>query len=157
MLWTLKTTSRSQATEELNPHLLCLVIAVTDGDSLKARCGEPGEYEQVTIRLAEVDAPESGQAYGQRSKQSLAGLCYQQQAAIKPVTKDRYGRTVARVQCQGQDASAYQVGAGMAWVFVKYSTDPSLTPIEAAAMAAGVGLWADPQPVAPWAWRQAKR
>lgn len=27
--------------------LLCLVVAVADGDTLTARCGEHGAYEQV--------------------------------------------------------------------------------------------------------------
>jgi len=79
--------------------LLCLVVAITDGDTLKARCGSVGAYEQVTIRLAEIDAPEMHQPFGDRSKQSLASLCFQVDATIEPVIKDRYGRTVARVNC----------------------------------------------------------
>ena len=34
-----------------------------------------------------------------------------------------YGRTVARVQCHGIDASEQQVRAGMAWVFDRYVGD----------------------------------
>jgi endonuclease YncB( thermonuclease family) len=74
---------------------LCLVISIIDGDTLKALCGE----ETLTIRLAEIDAPEKRQAFGNRSKNRLAGLCYQEQAQIRPTTKDRFGRTVARVYC----------------------------------------------------------
>ena len=37
--------------------LLCLVVGVTDGDTLTARCGtEP--RQTLTIRLAEIDAPD---------------------------------------------------------------------------------------------------
>lgn len=133
--------------------LLCLVVAISDGDTLKARCGEPGAYEQVTIRLAEIDAPEKRQPYGEASRQALAALCFQQQAAVTPATRDRYGRTVARVACAGQDASAAQVRTGMAWAFTRYLTDPEIARLEAAARAAGVGLWTDPDPVPPWDWR----
>ena len=42
--------------------LLCLVVAIADGDTLTARCGAPGAYRQVHVRIAAIDAPESRQA-----------------------------------------------------------------------------------------------
>ena len=138
--------------------LLCLIIAISDGDTLKARCGEPGAYQQITVRLAEIDAPEKRQAFGERSRQALAALCFQEQAAIRPTTRDRYGRTVARVECRGRDVSAEQVRAGMAWAYLKYLTDPEIARLEAAARAARVGLWADhDEQIPPWLWRQDKK
>ncbi len=95
--------------------IVCLVVAVTDGDTIKVRCGDPGQYQQITIRLAEIDAPEKAQPYGQRSKQALSDLCFSAQATIKPQTIDRYKRTVARLSCNGTDAQAYMVNAGRAW------------------------------------------
>ena len=38
--------------------LICLIVGISDGDTLTARCGEPGEFQQVKVRLAEIDAPE---------------------------------------------------------------------------------------------------
>lgn len=137
--------------------VLCLVVAVTDGDTLKTRCGDPGTYEQITIRLAEVDAPENAQTFGQRSKTALSVLCFGEVASIRPVTLDRYGRTVARVQCKGLDASAEQVRQGMAWAYTKYLTDPAIKPLENDARARRVGLWVDPDPEAPWLWRKARK
>jgi endonuclease YncB( thermonuclease family) len=107
----------------------------------------------VKIRIAEIDAPEKGQAFGTRSQQHLADLCFKRQAVIRPQTIDRYGRTVARVECEGVDASAEQVRTGMAWVFDRYVTDRALYPLQEEARAAQRGLWADPAPVAPWEWR----
>lgn len=133
--------------------VLCLVVGISDGDTLKARCGDPGGYEQVTVRLAEIDAPEKGQAFGQRSKQSLSSLCFGQWATIKPQTLDRYGRTVARVECRGEDASAEQARAGMAWFFPRYGKDASIRALEGLARGSKAGLWADPFPVPPWEWR----
>lgn len=133
--------------------LICLIVAISDGDTIKARCGEPGAYEQITIRLAEIDAPETKQPFGQRSKEALSALCFQEQATIRPQTKDRYGRTVARVECRGKDANAEQVRAGMAWAFPKYLTDPEIARLEAAARAAGVGLWSSGSPQPPWEFR----
>lgn len=130
--------------------LLCLVVGVSDGDTLTARCPD----RTVKIRLAEIDAPEKKQAFGTRSKQALSDLCFGKEAEIRPQVRDKYSRTVARVSCAGQDASASQLQAGMAWVYRKYSTDPALPPLEAAARAARAGLWADPNPTPPWDWRR---
>ena len=137
--------------------LLCLVVAIADGDTLTARCGKPGAYEQVKVRLAEIDAPEKAQAFGDRSRRSLAELCFQQQARISPIAMDRYGRMVARVQCQGTDANLHQVATGMAWAYTKYLTDPAIKRAEEEAHGARWGLWWDSEPVAPWQWRRVLR
>ena len=68
--------------------------------------------------------------------------------------QDRYGRTVARVQCNGVDASEQQLRAGMAWVFDRYVSDRWLYWAQEDARAARRGLWSDAQPVAPWEWRR---
>lgn len=136
---------------------LCLVVAISDGDTIKARCGEPGAFQQVTIRLAEIDAPEKRQPFGQRSRASLAALCFKTWATIQPQTRDRYGRTVARVECRGRDASAEQTRMGYAWFYARYGTDDSVRVLEAVARDSRAGLWADPAPVAPWDWRAGER
>jgi micrococcal nuclease len=41
------------------------------------------------VRLAEIDAPEKSQAYGQRSKQSLSDLAFGKQVRIEQ--QDRAG------------------------------------------------------------------
>ena len=129
----------------------CQVFGVSDGDTIKVRCGEG---KQVTIRLSGIDAPEKAQPYGQRSKEALSGLCYQVQATITPKTKDRYGRTVADVECRGKDAATEQVRTGMAWVYVKYAKGyEHLYQLQDAAKAAKLGLWADQAPEPPWEWR----
>ena len=135
--------------------LFCLVVGVTDGDTLTARCGTEAP-QTITIRLAEIDAPERGQPFSARSKQHLASLCFRKQAEVRAKTTDRYGRTLARVTCEGTDANAAMVAAGMAWAFTKYITDPRLPELQASAMAKRAGLWADPSPVPPWEWRSRK-
>jgi endonuclease YncB( thermonuclease family) len=130
-------------------------VAIADGDTLTARCGEPRAYEQVKVRLAEIDAPEKAQPFGNRSRQHLAELCFQQVATIRQTSRDRYGRAVARVECQGKDANLEQVRAGMAWVYERYAPASSpLWAIQVEARAAGAGLWRDPDPVPPWDWRK---
>lgn len=138
--------------------LFCLVVAVADGDTLTARCGVPGAYEQVKVRIAAIDAPEKAQPFGQRSKQYLSDLCFREAAAIKPSSRDRYGRTVADVQCKGQDVGKTQVAAGMAWVFDRYAEGyEHLYQLQDRAKGARAGLWIDATPMPPWAWRQKLR
>lgn len=134
--------------------LLCVVVAITDGDTLRARCGDAPE---LTIRLAEIDAPEKRQAFGERSRQHLAGLCFKKPAEVETKGKDRFGRTVARVRCEGTDANAEQVRAGMAWAFIKYLKDPEIKSLESEARGEHRGLWSDAAPVAPWQWRKGSR
>lgn len=137
--------------------LLCLVIAITDGDTLTARCGEPGAYEQVTVRISAIDAPEKRQAFGQVSRQHLAQLCFEQVATITPRTQDRYGRTVGDVECKGQDVATEQVRSGMAWFYVKYGKGyEHLRGLEAEAREARRGLWAQ-EAIAPWEWRNQQK
>lgn len=42
--------------------MLCLVVGISDGDTLTARCD--GVQQQVKVRLAEIDAPEKKTALG---------------------------------------------------------------------------------------------
>jgi endonuclease YncB( thermonuclease family) len=138
--------------------LLCLVVAISDGDTLTARCGTPGAYRPVKVRIAAIDAPESKQAFGLKSKQHLAKLCFKQQARLQLLTKDDYGRTVANVQCAGKDAAARQVAAGMAWVYTPYAQNHlQLLPLQQRARSQRTGLWSQKRPQAPWMYRSRQR
>jgi endonuclease YncB( thermonuclease family) len=125
------------------------VVRVSDGDTLTLLV----DRKQIKVRLTEIDAPETHQAFGQRSRQSLAEMCAAQPATVQSSGKDRYGRVLGRVQCNGMDANAEQVRRGMAWVYDRYVTDRSLYALQNEARAAHAGLWADAEPTAPWAWR----
>lgn len=129
--------------------MLCLVIGISDGDTLTARC----DTDQLKVRLAEIDAPEKRQAFGTQSKQALSDMCFQRIAEFRVVAHDRYGRTVARVKCDGVDANAEQVRLGMAWVYDKYVKDTSLYQLQDEARVARRGLWTDSAPITPWTFR----
>ena len=134
--------------------LFCLVVAISDGDTLTVRCGTPGNYHPVKVRIAAIDAPESRQAFGQKSRQNLAQLCFKKQATLQTVDTDSYGRTVANVRCGGTDAAAAQVRAGLAWVYTPYAHNhPHLAPLQGLARASGTGLWSQKRPLAPWDYR----
>jgi endonuclease YncB( thermonuclease family) len=126
------------------------VVRVADGDTVTTL----KDGTEVKIRLVEIDAPEKAQAYGAASTQSLIELCLNKDATLEEQGKDRYGRTLAKVTCDGIDANAEQVRLGMAWVYRKYAPkDSPLYAVEGEAKEARRGLWGDAEPVPPWEWR----
>lgn len=129
------------------------IIRVSDGDTLTILKGQ----EKIKIRLAEIDAPEKAQPFGQQSKQSLSDLCLGKPARIEDKGHDRYGRTIGRVWCAGIDANAEQVQQGMAWVYDRYVTDRSMYALQTAAQINKRGLWSDLLQVQPWEWRKEKK
>jgi endonuclease YncB( thermonuclease family) len=64
--------------------LVCFIIGVSDGDTLTARCESDDGSVNLKIRVAEIDAPEKGQAFGGRSKQHLSDLRLQKRASEMP-------------------------------------------------------------------------
>ena len=51
----------------------------------------------MKIRLAQIDSPESDQAFGQRAKQSLSDMVFKKAVRVEKETVDKYGRTVGTV------------------------------------------------------------
>lgn len=60
---------------------------------------------QHHIRPAGIDAPERGQPGGQRSKESLAALVYDQPVRVEWHKRDRYERLVGEVLVAPPDSS----------------------------------------------------
>ncbi|MBI5595256.1 MAG: thermonuclease family protein [Elusimicrobia bacterium] len=127
------------------------VVSVKDGDTVEVvRSGKAAR-----IRLAEVDAPEKSQAYGQQAKKFLSDLVFGRQVQVWVTDTDRYGRLVARLTLpDGRDVNRELVKAGFAWWYKRYSKDASLGALQDEARAAKRGLWADPAPVEPWLFRR---
>lgn len=132
-------------------HLTGRVVGVQDGDTLTLLVQGS---RQVRVRLAEIDAPEKRQPYGEASRRSLAQLCADVEAAVMVLDVDRYGRSVGRVTCREVDANREQLARGMAWRYVKYARDPALAGVESEAREQRRGLWVDDAPTAPWEWRR---
>jgi endonuclease YncB( thermonuclease family) len=131
------------------------VVGITDGDTLMLLV----DRRQVRIRLAQIDAPESGQPYGKKAKAALSALAFGKQARIEVVDIDRYGRTIGEVSIDGIDVNREMVRAGHAWAYTKYSHTTEIIELENSARAAKQGLWAlpDNQREPPWIWRHSAR
>ena len=125
------------------------VVGVADGDTLTVLDGS----RQVRVRLWGIDAPERGQPWSSRSRESLAARAMHRDASVATRGTDGYGRTLARVAVDGVDLGEAQVRDGMAWVYRRYSKDRAMIALEDDARAGRRGLWSLPDPEPPWAWR----
>ena len=130
------------------------VIRVTDGDTIVVLDADRTQHK---IRLAGIDCPERKQAYGNKAKQALSAMVFSKTVKITYTEKDRYGRIIGDIYWGKHWINLEMVGAGWAWHYKHYSKDKRLADAEAAARAGHKGLWADPNPVAPWEYRRAPK
>ena len=129
------------------------VVGVTDGDTAKVLVGT----QTITVRLEGIDAPETGQPYGTRARQALSTLVFGKTVTVRKTGEDRYDRTLGVLVEGGNEVNAKMVEDGFAWHYKKYSSDEHLAALERQARELKRGLWADPNPIAPWDYRNLKR
>lgn len=95
--------------------------SITDGDTL--------QLGGTIYRLWGIDAPETkqdcpdGWPAGRLATTRLQALVQGRTVVCEGRDKDRYGRTIAICRAAGQDLGAIMVREGMAWAFVRYSSD----------------------------------
>lgn len=126
------------------------VIAVLDGDTvLVLRDRRP-----VKVRLAEIDAPEKAQIFGETSRRSLSDMVLGKQVKVSGQAADKYGRIVAHLKLNGLDVNAEQIRRGMAWEYSHFHGNQALVALQEEARQAPRGLWALSDPLPPWEWRK---
>lgn len=135
------------------------VVGVSDGDTLTVLSTND---QQFKIRLSGIDAPEKGQPFGNRAKESLSEMVFEKQVVVESNKEDRYRRKVGKVQREGTDVNLEQVKRGMAWHYTAYAKEqaPSDREVyanaEAEAKTQRRGLWRETTPSAPWEFRRIK-
>jgi micrococcal nuclease len=130
------------------------VVKIADGDTLTIL---DASNEQHRIRLAGIDAPEKGQAFGTKAREALAAKVFGQAVRIEVIDVDRYKREVGRIYLGERFINAEMVRDGFAWRYVTYDKPGEFTAAESDAREHRRGLWVDPNPVPPWEWRAEKR
>jgi endonuclease YncB( thermonuclease family) len=133
------------------------VVHVADGDTLTLL---DSNRQQHRVRLAGIDAPEKGQAYGQVAREHLAGLAAGRRAMVEVSKLDRYGRLVGKILGDGNGICLGQIRAGLAWHYKRFEAEQSVedrgryAQTEEAARLGGRGLWGDRDPRPPWEYRK---
>lgn len=141
------------------------VVHVADGDTVTVLIAG---NQQLTVRLASIDAPEEdhedkargkiGQPYSAKSKQYLSSLVKGKSVEALCFESDKYGRSVCEIFSDGQSVNRAMVASGWAWANQsargRYLRDKTLPALEATARQNRAGLWAGKSPpTAPWEWR----
>ncbi|WP_454801941.1 thermonuclease family protein [Mucilaginibacter phyllosphaerae] len=128
------------------------VVGVKDGDTMVLLSPD---NQTLTVRLAEVDAPEKSQAFGQAAKQFASDLCFGKMVKLIGNQHDRYGRTVGQIELEnGTNVNQELVKQGYAWQYRAYSKSMQLALLEQQARQNGLGLWQDVNPTPPWNFRK---
>jgi endonuclease YncB( thermonuclease family) len=131
------------------------VVGVKDGDTIEIL---NNGFNDV-VRLKHIDAPEKKQPYGNASKKYLSDLCFNKEIRmVADKRRDRNGRILAEIfDKQGRNLNKLMVRNGLAWHYKRYSNDRSYDELEKLARNEKLGLWKEPNAVAPWEFRKAKR
>lgn len=145
-----------------NEEHFAKVIAVLDGDTVLLMRTDivSAPHLFYKLRLADIDAPEKDQDYGEQAKQALAQLVLQQQVRVLTVATDSYGRDIGWITL-GHDTRVEKtvntelVRRGWAWALSR-SHSPYLREVQQEAQRGGRGLWAAADAIPPWMWRKQK-
>lgn len=128
-------------------------VRVVDGDTYEVQAGT----DTLTLRLAGVDAPETGQRYGDDATRVARNLIADRTLTVIVTDTGYYGRYVARVGIKGFSLSRLLVSRGMAWVspeYCEFDACEQWRDIQEKRRAQSMGLWAQAQPVPPWEYRR---
>lgn len=130
-------------------------VSIADGDTFTLLVND---NEQVKIRIDGIDAPEKKQDFGNRAKQYLSDMIWNQELIVKVTKKDRYGRSIGKVSTpEIQDVGLEMIKAGLAWQYRDYNKDESYAKAERLAREKKKGLWVYKNPVRPQDFRKDNR
>ena len=124
------------------------VKRIVDGDTVYLRDG-------TKVRLHGIDTPERDQPYCKQATRNLDKLIGRTVFVVETDT-DRYGRLVGTLYTpEGVNVNLEMVCNGSAWWYSRYAkNNRAMAGCQDEAKEAGLGLWADDDPMPPWEWRR---
>jgi endonuclease YncB( thermonuclease family) len=135
-----------------NPALDGIVTKVIDGDTLRVQL----DSGPVTVRLGEIDAPESVQPGGGAATRALDSRVLGERVSLRVISRDGEERVVAVVYLGDENVNAWMVKQGHAWAYRGHTREADYCVWENAARSLRRGLWAEKHWVAPWDWRMSR-
>ena len=137
------------------------VVRVADGDTITVLAPATGttgvpSVAELKIRLNGIDAPESHQAFGQKSRERLAHYVSGKDVAVKWKSEDKYGRILGTVWLGSTDINLQMLRDGFAWHYKRFDSNPVYAAAESEARAARRGLWSDSNPIPPEQFRHGR-
>ncbi len=129
----------SQAESQHDGRIFGQAIGVSDGGTFTLL---RDSRSQVRIRLAEIDAPESGHPWVNESRVALHSLVHGKDVHVEVQSVARSGSVTGRAFTEDADVSAEMVWLGHAWVDRRRVRDRSFFALEEDARRHRRGLWA---------------
>jgi micrococcal nuclease len=129
------------------------VVAIIDGDTYDV----VHNNTKFRVRMNGIDAPERSMPYYSVAKQYLSNAIFGKLVNVQVLKLDRNKRLIAHTFLNGIDISASMLQAGMAWHFAKYYPSRTYAQLRQKAKLGRLGLWAQPNAIAPWDYRKVKK
>jgi micrococcal nuclease len=142
------------------------VVDVIDGDTITVADGDRTQWK---VRLAAIDAPELGQAFGKKARKELLELVLGHPVTVTFDRSENGDLVIGVVQLESNrealvaifpiNINQYLVAEGFAWYdssFQNYQsreTKETYSRLEANARQGRKGLWAEKNPIPPWEFR----
>lgn len=141
---------------QVNADFKGKVVKVIDGDTVDVLTPQK---QKIRIRLLDIDAPESRQAYGNVSRKYLASLIAGKNVFVKGNKKDIYRRTLGTIFYNKININAKMVENGYAWAYRHkgIANSKKMVKLESIAKQNKRGLWQDKKTIAPWDFRYQNR
>lgn len=131
------------------------VVRVSDGDTITIL---DTTKTQTRVRLYGIDCPEIGQDFGQSAKKYVSDLIAGEIVYIEIKDIDRYGRTVGIVWTgDSLNVNLDLLKAGLAWHYKYFDKSEEFAQAEHVAKVNKIGLWKQPNAIAPWDFRRNKK
>ena len=113
------------------------------------------ENGPIQVRLAGIDAPQKGQAHALEAKRRLSAKVRDKTVKVVSVGTDESGKVVGVVYRDEDCVNTWMVREGWAWYYPEFFYESeALAEAQEEARRAKRGLWAHPDPLAPWEWRE---
>ncbi len=125
------------ASSVLNANDSARVVKVIDGDTYILR----KDNTNFTVRLKNVDAPESKQQFGFLSTVYTSQLILGKVVQYNSTGKDIYKRVLADIWINNQRLDSILIRNGWAWHYQQYSNDTLLKSMMVLAINEKIGLW----------------
>ena len=135
-------------------QLHCKVVNVNDGDTITCLDKQKVQHK---VRLSEIDAPERGQAFGQKARTYLRDLIIHKHVQIHVDGRDRYKRVLGTIYLNKRNINLEMVASGYAWAYVRYMQNPAYGHAEAEARRLKRGIWAEGNAIYPEDYRRRNR
>ncbi|MDQ7821306.1 MAG: thermonuclease family protein [Candidatus Eremiobacteraeota bacterium] len=129
------------------------VIAVTGTSDISVT----SDKGAATVKLNCAASPVAGQPFAAEAQKSLEDLILNKSVEVQVAWMDHSNRQVAKLLVDGKNVGALLAAQGLAWYDSRHGQDADIATAQAQAQAGKLGVWSQPNPVAPWDFVTAQR